>query len=184
MKRRHVFAVLVALLLLGGAWQAGAEVRLDFDIPVILGARVNVSDLTGTSTVDLDLSNLHIPLPYLELSYQFGEGWLRGGVGVRSYTVIIEFVGWPAGYLELEPIDHLVLRAELGGLAFFFLGVANNLTINDYTLKTLIPDFQVSYEIARWFRIGGGVVGIAPLGNFNNSGWLLYINARFVLEFK
>ena len=97
MKRRHVFAVLVALLLLGGAWQAGAEVRLDFDIPIILGARLNVSDLTGTSTIDLDLSNLHIPLPYLELSYQFGEGWLRGGVGVRSYTVIVEFVGVAGG---------------------------------------------------------------------------------------
>ena len=49
MKRRHVFAVFVAALLLGGASQAGAEVRLDFDIPIILGARINVADLTGTS---------------------------------------------------------------------------------------------------------------------------------------
>jgi len=184
MKRRLVLAVLAAALLLGAVSQAGAEVRLDFDIPIILAARLNVSDLTGTSTIDLDLSNLHIPLPYLELSYQFGDGWLRGGVGVRSYTVIVEFVGWPAGYLELEPIDRLVLRAELGGFAFFFLGVANNLIINDYTLKTLIPDFQVSYAIAPWFRVGGGVIGIAPLGNFDHSGWLFYINARFVLVFK
>ena len=144
MKRRYVFTVLVAVLLLGGVWQAAAQVRLDFDIPVILGARVNVSDLTGTSTVDLDLSGLHIPLPYVELAYQFGDGWLRGGVGLRSYTVLVEFVGWPMGYLEIEPIDHLVLRAELGGVAFFFLGVQNNFFINDYTLKTLIPDFQVS----------------------------------------
>jgi hypothetical protein len=184
MKRRHILGVLAAVLLLGGAWQAAAQVRLDFDIPVILGARLNVSDLTGTSTVDLDLSNLHIPLPYLELAYQFGDGWLRGGVGVRSYTVLVEFVGWPMGYLELEPIDRLVLRAELGGFAFFFLGVQNNFFVNDYTLKTLIPDFQVSYAIAPWFRIGGGVIGIAPLGNFGNSGWLFYINARFVLLFK
>ena len=60
----------------------------------------------------------------------------------------------------------------------------NDFQCNGYTLKTLIPDVQVSYAFAPWFRAGVGVLAIAPLGNTNNFGWLFYINARFVLAFK
>ena len=117
MKRRFVMAVLVAALLLGGVSQAGAQVRLDVDIPILIAAGVNLSDLTGTTSYSLDLSSYHIPLPYLELAYQFGDESLHGGFGLRSYTLLVEFAGWPMGYVELE-MDRLVLRAELGGLGF------------------------------------------------------------------
>ena len=183
MKRRLVLAVLAAALLLGAVSQAGAEVRLDFDIPIIMAAGVNISDLTGTSSYSYDLSGVHIPLPYVELAYQFGGAPFRGGVGIRSYTLLIEFMGWPMGYVELD-LSPIVLRAELGGFAFFLLGVYNDFQLNSYTLKTLIPDVQVSYAFAPWFRAGVGVLAIAPLGNFDNFGWLFYINARFVLAFK
>jgi hypothetical protein len=173
-----------AALLLGATSQASAEVRLDFDIPVIVAAGVNISDLTGSSSgVSLDLSGLHIPLPYVELAYQFGEGSLRGGFGLRSYTVLIEFIGWPMGYVELE-LDRLILRAELGGFGFFFLGVVNQIFVDGYTLSTVIPDLQISYAIAPWFRLGAGVLAVSPLGNFKNFGWLFYVNARFALTFK
>ena len=180
MKRRFVMAVLVAALLLGGVSQAGAQVRLDVDIPILIAAGVNLSDLTGTTSYSLDLSSYHIPLPYLELAYQFGDESLHGGFGLRSYTLLVEFAGWPMGYVELE-MDRLVLRAELGGLGFFLLGVYNDFQLN---LTTLIPDGQVSYAIAPWFRVGAGVLAVTPLERLNNFGWLFYINARFVLLFK
>jgi len=183
MKRQLVLAVVAAALLLGATSQARAEVRLDFDIPVIIAAGLNVSDLTGSSTVSWDLSGLHIPLPYVELAYQFGEGSIRGGVGLRTYTLLVEFMGWPIGYAEIE-FDRLILRAELGGFAFFFLGVVNQIYADGYTLKVVLPDVQLSYAIAPWFRVGVGAITLAPLGNFNNFGWMFYINGRFALTFK
>ena len=146
---------------------------------VIVAAGLNISNLTGSSSYSYDLSGLHIPLPYVELAYQFGDSPIRGGVGLRSYTLLVEFLGWPMGYVELT-IDQLVLRAELGGFAFFLLGVYNDFTLNSH----LLPDIQVSYAIAPWFRVGAGVLGLATFDNFNTFGWLFYINARFVLSFK
>jgi hypothetical protein len=183
MKRQLVFAVVAAAFLLGAVPDARAEVRLDFDIPVILAAGVTLSDVTGSSSVSVDLSHLHIPLPYVELAYQFGDGALRGGFGVRTYTVLIQFVGWPMGYVEYQ-MDKLVVRGERGGFAFFLLGVTNQLYLNDYTLKVLLPDVQLSYAIAPWFRLGVGALAVAPLGNFKNFGWMFYVNGRFVLSFK
>jgi hypothetical protein len=184
MKRQLLFAVVAVSLLLGSASAARAEVRLDFDIPVIVAAGVTLSDLTGSSSdITVDLSNLHIPLPYIELAYQFGDTTLRGGFGLRTYTVLIEFIGWPMGYVELQ-LDQFILRAELGGFGFFFLGVANQIFVNSYTLSTVIPDVQLSYAIAPWFRAGVGVLAVAPISNFKNFGWLFYINARFALTFK
>lgn len=179
MKRRLVLVVCVAALLLGAVSPVGAEVRLDFDIPIILAAGLNISNLTGSSSYSYDLSGLHIPLPYVELAYQFGDAPLRGGFGLRSYTLLVEFLGWPMGFVELQ-FDQLVLRAELGGLAFFLLGVYNDFTVNSH----LLPDIQVSYAIAPWFRIGAGVLALATFGNLDTFGWLFYVNARFVLAFK
>ena len=187
MRRKIILVILAAVLLLGAAGSAAAEIRLDFDIPWLLAVGLNTSDITGSSNYNYDLSSLHIPLPYVELAYQFGEqnAFLRGGLGIRTYTVLIEFFGWPMGYVEVEPLEKLVLRAELGGFAFFMLGgLANQLYVHDYTLKVLLPDFQASFALAPWFRIGAGVLLIGPAGDFNNFGYVTYINARFALTWK
>jgi len=183
MKRKLVLVVLAAAMLLGATGTAVADIRLDFDIPVILAAGLNLSDVTGNTSQSVDLSGSHIPLPYVELAYQFGDGFIRGGVGIRTYTLLVEFMGWPMGYVELE-LDRLILRAELGGFAFFLLGIYNEFYVNDYTLKVMLPDFQVSYAFAPWFRAGVGAILIVPAGNFDNFGYLLYINARFALTWK
>ena len=182
MKKPFVVVVVAAALFLGTAFQASAEVRLDFDIPVIVAAGVNISDLTGSTSYSADLSGLHIPLPYIELAYQFGavDAAFRGGIGIRTYTLLIEFAGWPMGYVEFQ-LGGLVLRGELGGLAFFLAGVYNDLQFN---LSTFIPDVQLSYAFTPWFRAGVGALAVAPLGNFKNFGWMFYVNARFALTFK
>jgi hypothetical protein len=179
MKRKLVLMVLVATLFLGATAAARADVRLDFDVPVLLSAGLNVSDLTGSSAISFDLSNFHIPLPYAMLAYQFGDSFLRGGIGVRAYTVLIEFVGWPMGYVEVE-LDRLVLRAELGGFGVVALGVTNSLLTTDI----VISDFQLGYAVFPWLRLGAGVLLAAPPSNFSNNGWLFYVNARFTFDFK
>jgi len=184
MKRKLTLIVVAAVLILGAAQNAAADIRLDFDIPWLLALGLNTADITGDTSGSIDLSSYHIPLPYVEFAYQFGDGALRGGVGIRTYTILVEFAGWPMGYVELEPIDRLVLRAELGGFAFFLLGIENHFYLDDYTLRVLLPDFQVSFALAPWFRIGAGVLLIVPAGDFNNFGYVTYINARFALTWK
>ena len=117
MKKKLVLVVLVAALFLGVTGTAMAEIRLDFDIPWLLAVGVNTSDVTGSTTNSVDLSSYHFPLPYVELAYQFGEenAFIRGGLGLRTYTILIEFIGWPMAYVEVEPLERLVLRAERVG---------------------------------------------------------------------
>jgi hypothetical protein len=184
MKKSRILVLALAAFLLVGAFSASAQVRLDVDIPWILTAGANVSSITGSQSTNFDLSGYTFPLPYLELAYQFGLDPFAIGVGVRSYTLIVAFAGWPMVYVEanLKPI---VLRAELGGFAFFTLGaLGNNLFINEYTMRVMLPDFQASFAFTDWFRAGAGVILVAPVGNFNNFGWMGYINARFCLLFK
>ena len=186
MKKKLVLVVLVAALFLGVTGTAMAEIRLDFDIPWLLAVGVNTSDVTGSTTNSVDLSSYHFPLPYVELAYQFGEenAFIRGGLGLRSYTILIEFIGWPMAYVEVEPLERLVLRAELGGFAFFLLGAYNQLYFDNYTVQVFLPDFQASFALAPWFRLGAGVLLIVPSGNLANFGYVTYVNARFALTWK
>jgi hypothetical protein len=179
MKRNLVLLVLVAALVMGVAGAATADVRLDFDIPVLLSAGLNVSAVTGNSSLNFDLSNLHIPLPFVSVAYQFGDSFLRGGVGVRSLIALVEFFGWPMGYVEVE-LDKLIFRAEVGGLGFFAVGVGNTF----FTQDLLISDFQLNYAFLPWLRAGAGILYGAPLSNFSNNLWMFYINVRFTFDFK
>jgi hypothetical protein len=130
--------------------------------------------------VSVNLTNYHIPLPYIMLAYQFGDSFIRGGVGIRTYTVLVEFLGWPIGYVEAS-FDKLVLRAEVGGLALFAFGVANDLFTSNVPV---ISDFQIGYQLLPWLRLGGGVLVGAPMSNLSNNVWAAYINARFTFDFK
>jgi hypothetical protein len=180
MKRNLVLLVLVTALVLGSTMTASADVRLDFDVPVLLAAGLNLENITGSSGgVSVDISNLHIPLPYIMLAYQFGDSFIRGGVGIRTYTILVEFFGWPIGYVEAS-FDKLVLRAELGGFALFAFGVTNEL----FTRDVLIGDFQIGYQLLPWLRLGGGVLWGAPFSSLSNNVWAAYVNVRFTFDFK
>ena len=87
MKKKCVFAVVTVALLLGAVFEANADIRLDFDIPILMAAGVSIADATGnTADNTIDLSNLHIPLPYLELAYQWGDGSIRGDGSLGGMT--------------------------------------------------------------------------------------------------
>ncbi len=180
MKRKLVLVVLVVSLFLGATITASADVRLDFDVPWILAAGLDLQNFMGSSSsVNVDLTNLHIPLPYVMLAYQFGDSFIRGGIGIRTYTVLVEFFGWPIAYVAAS-FDKLILRAELGGFAFFAFGYANGLN----TIDAVISDFQVGYELFPWLRLGAGVLAGAPFSALNNRIWAFYVNARFTFDFR
>ena len=176
MKKRSVVVVLVAVLLLAGALGASAQLRLDGNIswPFYLG--VELGDLGGTGTSEI--SNYAFLFPDIELSYQFGGQVLRGGIGLRAFTLIIESAGWPIAYFEAE-LKPIVLRAEVGGGWFFAFGLAGA----SETARVIIGDLNVSWKIAEWFRLGVGALAVAPFDATENFGYAFYVNGRFTALF-
>lgn len=93
---------------------------------------------------------------------------LRGGIGLRAFTAIIESAGWP-----------IVLRAEVGGGWFFAFGLANAST----TARIVIADVNASWKLAEWFRLGVGGIAVAPFDATENFGYAIYVNGRFTALF-
>ncbi len=178
--RKKILVVLVAVFLVFGAFNASAQMRLDVDIPWVLTAGANLNMFTGggSGAPSLDLSQFHLILPHVDLAYQFGNGIFTGGVGLRNYTILFEFFSYPMGYVELN-FKPLVIRAEMGGFAFLLWGVYNYLFVSADSLKIWLPDVSVAFAFTDWFRLGAGATLIVPFGDFNNFGYILYIDARF-----
>ena len=186
MNRKGFVALAVVVLLGFGAAGASAGVRLDVNVPWLLLGGINTNALPGGSSLSsssVDISNYHFILPDFELSYQFGGSPLRGGVGIRAYSLLIETFGFPYGYVEFD-LNPFVLSAGLGGGAFFLLGLYNNVFLDGTTLQIWIPDIGAAWKITDWFRLGVGVLAVVPAGSIQNFFYLGYVNARFVLAFK
>jgi hypothetical protein len=135
-----------------------------------------------------------IPFPELQLAYQFGEGALHAGVGVRTFTFIIENIMYPAAFVELA-LDPFVLSANVGGFAFLQFGLLttmlaqNGITTLSGFHNVILPDFSVGYKVNDWFRLSAGVFMFAPfnselgnvLGGFLFAG---YLQAKFLVIFE
>jgi len=179
MKNKGLVVLVASLLLVGGAVGANAQVRLDANIqwPFYLG--INLENLTGGVQGTTEISKYAFLLPELEASYQFGGANLRGGIGLKAYTLIIESFGWPMAYLELV-LDPIVLRAELGGGLFYAFGLASA----SGTARIIIPQLEVSWKLADWFRLGAGALFIAPFDAPSNFGVVGYLGGRFTFLFR
>lgn len=178
MKRRRVIFV-VAVLLCAGAVGASAQLRLDVDIawPVFAGIKLGDLGVPGGRTIDQYL----ILLPEIEATYQFGEGPVRFGAGVKAVTFIVESLLWPNAFVEID-LNRIVIRGDLGGGLFFVFGRANQLLNTSWTW--IVPQIDVGLKLGDRFRLGGGAIALAPFDNMNNFGFLLYVNARFIVLFK
>jgi len=184
MSRKKILILVLAVFFALGTMNAGAQVRLDVNVPWIMVGGLTINAFTGDSeTYSGNIADLHIPLPHLALAYQFGDGFIKGGIGLRTYTILVEFLGWPMGYVELD-LSPVILRAELGGFVGFAFGIWNYLWCDANSLQILVPDISAEFKITDWFRAGVGVNAIAPFGNLDNFGWILYINGRFSFLFQ
>jgi hypothetical protein len=180
MKKKVLLAVMVVALLLGVALGSSAQVRLDIDLnwPIVGGIALDPA-VFGSSGGNLDLSQYHLLLPDLRLYYQFGDGVLRGGLGLRIYTVIIESLLFPEAYLEVN-LKPFVIGVSAGGFLFGVIGLYSNLG----TAGLLLPDINAYWAIADWFRIGAGALLFVPTSFGSSFGYIGYIGARFVFVFN
>jgi hypothetical protein len=179
MKRRHIAAVVVAVLLCAEAVGASAQFRLDFEVAFPVFQGINLGDLgvSGGATIGQYL----FLLPMIEAGYQFGEGPVRFGVGARAVTFIVESLVWPDAFIEMD-LNPVVIRGDLGGGAFLSFGRVNQ--VPDTSWTWVVPQIDVSFAHTDWFRLSGGVIALAPFDALNKSGFLLYVNARFLVLFK
>jgi hypothetical protein len=179
MRRRHIGAVVAAVLLCTCAAGAGAQFRLDFEIalPVFQGLNPGDLGISGGATI----SRYLFLLPGVEAAYQFDEGPVRFGVGARAVTFILESLAWPDTFVEMD-INHVVIRGDLGGGFFLSFGGVNQVPRNSWTW--VVPQIDIGFTLSDSFRLSGGAIALAPLDNLSNFGFLLYVNARFTVLFK
>ena len=177
MKKPLIILFAVVVLLCAGAALAGAQFRLDFNVAVPVYAGVNLGDLgvSGGGTIDQYL----FLLPMVDAAYQFGDGPLRFGFGAKAVTFIVESLLWPNAFVELD-LYPVVIRGDFGGGVFLAFGLANRVLAESW----VVPQIDVSFKLNDWFRLGGGAIAVAPFNNMSNFGFLLYVNARFIILFK
>ena len=175
--KRHLFViVLIMVLCCAGAISAGAQFRLDISIAWPIYAGINFGDLGFSGGTDI--GQFLILLPMVDAAYQFGEGPLRIGVGAKAGTFIIESLLWPNAYVEMD-LDPIVIRGDFGGFLFLALGRVNEVLPDSVTW--VVPQVDVGIRLTDWFRLSGGAIALAPFNNMNNFGFLLYVNARFII---
>lgn len=176
MKRKVLVALLTVVLLAGGGAVASAQFRLDanIQIPFYMGINLDAFGYSGGTSI-----GQFLPFPSVEATYQVGGGPLHFGVGLRAYTFIIESIAWPDAFLELE-LHPFVIRADVGGGAWLLFGLYNNAA----TAAMVIPQLDVSWKLSDWFRLGVGVIAVAPFEALGNFGYAAYVSGRFTALFQ
>ncbi len=180
MKRRTFVVVLAVVLLLVGGVAANAQFRLDANIQVPFLAGINLAAFgyegSGSGATSI---GAFIPFPSVEAAWQFPVGPVKIGVGARAFTVILESIAWPNAFVEVD-LNPFVLRADFGGFVWALFGLYSNVG----TQALVIPQLDASWKIAEWFRLGVGVIAIAPFENMSQFGYAAYVSGRFVVLFK
>jgi hypothetical protein len=189
MKKRLVLCVSTVLLLACamGGW---AQLRLDADVnvPVYVGYSLN-------GMRDGAWNQYFIPLPDIQLTYQFPIGPVRLGAGVRVFSVIIENFLYPEAVAELD-LSPFVISAGVGGFAFLEFGLITSLLEQAGSFQNLtgfhdvmLADIAAQLKVNSWFRLCGGLYVIAPFstslgGVFSAAAYAGYLDAKFVVNFK
>ena len=179
MKRRQIGAVACAVLLCVGAAAASAQFRLDVDVAVPVFQGINPGDLgvPGGATIDRYL----FLLPMIEATYQLADGPVRFGAGARAVTFLFESLLWPDAFVELD-LDQVVIRGDLGGGLFLSLGGVNE--VPDRSWTWIVPQVDVSFAHTDWFRLSGGAMALAHFNSVDKLGFVLYVEARFIMLFR
>jgi hypothetical protein len=147
---------------------AQPRIDLGIDVPFLFG--INFSG-SGGSNVSA-FSQFTALLPEFAIHYVIDLELIKIGLGVRMFTFIIESIGWPNAFVEVN-LDPLVLSAELGGGLYFLFGLYNTAG----TMPLLLGDISAAFKFTDWFRIGIGVFTIGegdPAIAFSDEGVLPY----------
>jgi len=178
--RTGIILFIVVDLLALGTVNGAPQVRLEASHNCPLKNGLSNASILGTGG-SIDFSQYHLIVPDFRAYYQFGDDFIRGGIGVRVPTFIIVSLFWPEAFVELN-LHPVVLEASLGGFLFGGFGLG----VGSFTVQPwVIPDLNASIEIAPWFRLGGGVLFLAPFNSWNQDFlYIAYVGARFIFLVK
>ena len=182
MRRGKAVAALAAFIIVLSTSSAYAQLRLEGNLawPLVLGVPSSNTLFGGESSIDI--SKYQFLIPDFRIYYQFGEGMVDGGIGLRVPTLLIVSAFYPEAFVELN-LKPLVLEGTLGGLLFGFFGFG----VTGFAAEPLLTsDINASFELAPWFRLGGGVYFFVPADSTfsQNFVYVGYISARFVFLMK
>jgi len=157
-----------------------AQIRLDLGIEIPRGAgAVQGNELLSDPNVNDFFTKYIFPVPEAGLYYQFGQGALRAGVGLRMFSFIVASLFWPNAYLEAD-LGRLTTAFQLGGGFFGYYALGQT---GSESGKVLIPDLSLWFRFGNSFRLGGGAIGIM-VPESTNMGFLYYIGGKFNILFK
>jgi hypothetical protein len=141
-------AMALLLLLVGGTAMAD---RTQVDIGLNVPYRVGISsEEAGDIGAFVDYAFL---LPDVRIQWYWEAGPIKLGPGVRLWTLILESVAYPILSVEAE-IGPIVLNANVGGGAFLFFGLYNDLG----TGRVLFPEISAAFKLGESFSIGTGAM--------------------------
>ncbi|WP_020614146.1 hypothetical protein [Sediminispirochaeta bajacaliforniensis] len=182
MKKRYEKAAVVLFSLLFmftgigllSAQASYVDIGLSIPLYVGVGTTDDADDDVG-SVVDYAFL-----IPDLNYGYLFGEGQIKMGFGFRLFTIVFETMAYPQAMIRINA-DPFVFTGSLGGGAFLFFGLYNNILTGNCWLSEL----TAAYACNEWFQLGiGGTLLYIPYGNDNlegGYGYVPYLFARFAL---
>lgn len=120
------------------------------------------------------------PVPDFTYGLMFGRGTVKFGVGARFFSLILESLIYPELLVRAD-FDPVVLRAGIGGGAFLFFGLYNDLS----TSQVWVLEATAAYKLNDWFQLGlgGNLLYIASDSDFLTGGYAYapFVFARFAL---
>ncbi len=162
---------------------AQPRIDLGIDVPFYFGVKIVDTSGSGLGFDTGAFSQFTFLFPEIAAHYVIDLELLKIGLGVRMFTFIIESVGWPNLFVELN-LDPLVLSAEVGGGFYFLFGLFSTAG----SMPLAIGDIAAAYKFNDWFRAGLGVFSIAETDqniNFSDSGsfpFAVYAFAKFTFD--
>ncbi len=151
MKHKRLFLVLIILvILLGAASPLAADWQFDIGL--------NVPLFVGISTPEEDFQqalDYAFIFPDFKAHYFWGSDLLRVGVGARAFTLILETLLYPTITAEVD-IDPFRFTGSIGGQAFLFFGLYNDIVTGNLWL----PEVTAAYKVNDWFQAGAGLTGM------------------------
>lgn len=174
MKRAVIIVVLAAVLALAAASPVFAQGKGQTDITLQVPYRFGIVDEGSDYS---DVAKYAFLIPELRMAYYFGNDLIKVGPGIRLFTVIVESVVYPLVSVELD-LDPVVINANVGGYAFFFFGLYNDIG----TGGVYLPELSIAYKLTDTIRLGtGAILFTAPeaTDDFDSFGYIGTVFMRF-----
>jgi hypothetical protein len=186
MRKTLIVALAAVAMLLAGTMTAGAQFRMDIDVPWYL--QVNLSsqlqaDLgaAGSAFEGIDISKFAVVVPNIQAYYVLDGGLLQIGFGARLYTILVMNFLYPSIMAEVQ-LGKFDVNLNVGGLAGVLLGLGP--TFETLTGPWVTMDLSAGYRLTDWFRLGVGAFALAHTDYLDSFPYAVYVSGKFIVNPK